>query len=88
MLPSLLDHLARGTFVIGRQRVLNDAGADFLHRDPFQFVVSLRRCTTLEPWECAAAQLLGAQGGYVDKQKPACNWRRLRWLGCVRLVLG
>jgi hypothetical protein len=50
---------------------LDDAGTHFLHRDALEFVRGLGKPVTLEPGQCASAELLGTLRRHVDKKKPA-----------------
>jgi hypothetical protein len=68
---SLSAEAPRRPFVVGRERVLDDAGTHFLHRDALEFVRGLGKPVTLEPGQCASAELLGTLRRHVDKKKPA-----------------
>ena len=54
---------------------MNDSRSHFLHRHSFEFVGNVRGERTLEPWQGAATELLGALRGNVDKEKPARDRR-------------
>src|SRR6185436_2925262 len=69
----------RGALEVGRQGVLDHAGSDFFHRDPFELVMSGGDRAALEARQGAAAKLLGALRRDVDEKKPAGDRRR----GCV-----
>ena len=68
-------------FVVGGQRVLNDARSHFLHGDSLELMRNMGGHRTLEPWQGAATELLGALRRNVDKEKPTRDRRRSFNLG-------
>mgnify|MGYP007078551806 FL=1 len=54
-----------------RERVIDEAGADLLHRDPLELVPGAE----IDSRQCAAAQLLGALRSNIDEEKTARDRR-------------
>jgi len=63
---------------------MDDAGANFFHRNPLELVRGLNRRMPVEPRQRPAAKLLRALGGDVDEQKATGDWSR----GLERHFLG